>query len=97
MGQQRSHFNIKFHQVTISLVSLFTLTLVFRSSCRQLSVYHIDNLSQACSVTEINIAPGILIPYFDEDTNIVFLGAKVNNEQKFVNIKEGFYRAYVCT
>ena len=50
---------------------------MFRSSCRQLSVYHIDNLSQASSVTEINIAPGILIPYFDEDTNIVFLGAKV--------------------
>lgn len=53
--------------------------LMIRSSCRQLSVYHIDNLSQPSSVTEINIAPGILIPYFDEDTNIVFLAAKVRN------------------
>ena len=59
------------HNLTVSIL------LLFRSSCRQLSVYHIDNLSQASSVTEVNIAPGILIPYFDEDTNIVFLGAKV--------------------
>ena len=62
----------------MSLLIIMTIAmLLFRSSCRQLSVHHIDNLSQASSVTEVNIAPGILIPYFDEDTNIVFLGAKV--------------------
>ena len=65
--------------VSLGNVSKTTCMCVctLRGSCRQLSIHSVDNLSQPLSVSEINIAPGLLVPYFDEDINVVFLAAKV--------------------
>jgi len=59
------------------LVFNYMCMCTVRGSCRQLSIHNVDNLSQPLSVSEINIAPGLLVPYFDEDINVVFLAAKV--------------------
>ncbi|EDO49756.1 predicted protein [Nematostella vectensis] len=47
-----------------------------KMSHRTVSVYDSGNLSEPLSVSEINIAPSILIPFYDEDANVIMLSGK---------------------
>ncbi|XP_020609841.1 coronin-7-like [Orbicella faveolata] len=47
-----------------------------RSSNRTISVYDHRNLSEVLSTVEINVAPATLIPFYDEDSSVIFLSAK---------------------
>ena len=40
-------------------------------------MYDHRNLSEVLSTVEINVAPATLIPFYDEDSSVVFLSAKV--------------------
>ena len=51
--------------------------LLTRSSNRTISVYDHRNLSEVLSTVEINVAPATLIPFYDEDSSVIFLSAKV--------------------
>lgn len=51
--------------------------LLIRSSVRNLTVYDHRNLSEALSTVEIDVAPATLIPFYDEDSSVIFLSAKV--------------------
>jgi len=51
--------------------------LLTRSSNRTISVYDHRNLSEVSSTVEINVAPATLIPFYDEDSSVIFLSAKV--------------------
>lgn len=51
--------------------------LLGRSSNRTISVYDHRNVSEVLSTVEINVAPATLIPFYDEDSSVVFLSAKV--------------------
>ena len=51
--------------------------LLTRSSNRTISVYDHCNLSEVLSTVEINVAPATLIPFYDEDSSVIFLFAKV--------------------
>ncbi|XP_033105990.1 coronin-7-like [Anneissia japonica] len=50
-----------------------------RNSSRQISLYSVSNLSKTLSELVLHATPAILIPYYDEDTNVVFLYGKVGN------------------
>ncbi|KAK2563477.1 Coronin-7 [Acropora cervicornis] len=45
-------------------------------STRIISVYDSRNLSETLSTLEINIAPSVLIPFYDEDSAVLFLSSK---------------------
>ncbi|KAJ7357667.1 Coronin-7 [Desmophyllum pertusum] len=47
-----------------------------RMSTRTISVYDSRNLSEVLSTVETNVAPATLIPFYDEDSSVVFLSAK---------------------
>ncbi|XP_074621834.1 coronin-7-like [Acropora palmata] len=47
-----------------------------RMSTRIISVYDSRNLSETLSTLEINIAPSVLIPFYDEDSAVLFLSSK---------------------
>ncbi|XP_062514587.1 coronin-7-like [Corticium candelabrum] len=48
-----------------------------KQSCRQLSLYNTEDLAAGpITVKNIDVAPSLLIPHFDPDTNVVFLSAK---------------------
>lgn len=53
------------------------LVLLNRSSNRTISVYDHRNVSEVLSSVEINVAPATLIPFYDEDSSVIFLSAKV--------------------
>lgn len=46
-------------------------------SNRIVSVYDSRNLSETLSTVEINVAPSALIPFYDEDSAVLFLSSKV--------------------
>lgn len=48
-----------------------------RMSNRIVSVYDSRNLSETLSTVEINVAPSALIPFYDEDSAVLFLSSKV--------------------
>lgn len=48
-----------------------------RMSTRIISVYDSRNLSETLSTLEINVAPSVLIPFYDEDSAVLFLSSKV--------------------
>ena len=48
-------------------------------SDRIISLYDSRNLSEAMSCIQTNVAPSTLIPFYDEDSSIVFLSSKVNS------------------
>ena len=48
-----------------------------RRSDRILSVYDSRNMSEVLSTVESTVAPSTLIPFYDEDSSVVFLTAKV--------------------
>ncbi|XP_071951784.1 coronin-7-like [Antedon mediterranea] len=43
---------------------------------RKISVYGLTDLSKPLHEVEFDVSPSILIPYYDEDTNVVFLSGK---------------------
>lgn len=51
--------------------------LFTRSSNRSISVYDHRNLSEVLSTVEMDMAPATLIPFYDEDSSVLFLSAKV--------------------
>jgi len=51
--------------------------LLTRAINRTISVYDHRNLSDVLSTVEINVAPATLIPFYDEDSSVIFLSAKV--------------------
>ena len=51
--------------------------LLTRSSNRTISAYDHRNLSEVLSTVEVNVAPATLIPFYDEDSSVIFLSAKV--------------------
>ena len=55
----------------------FLLFLCIRSSIRIISVYDSCDLSKVLSSVEVDAAPATLIPFYDEDSSVMFLSAKV--------------------
>jgi len=47
-----------------------------RTSNRTISVYDSRNLSEVLSTVETNVSPSILIPFYDEDSSVLFLTGK---------------------
>ena len=55
-----------------------------RSSNREIRVYDADNLAAgALSTTQMDISPGVLVPYYDEDTKVLFLWGRVRANKWF--------------
>lgn len=59
-------------------VNLIFCTLGFcRGSERSLTLYSVKDLSTPVHTLTLNVAPSILIPYYDEDTGVLLLSGKV--------------------
>lgn len=52
-------------------------------------MYDSRNLSEALSTVEVDVAPATLIPFFDEDSSVLFLSAKVCIVSKAVVLNDG--------
>ena len=57
--------------------SIFT-TGFSRMSERQLALWRTDNMDEPINIQEMDSSNGILLPFYDPDTNIVYLCGKVS-------------------
>ena len=48
-----------------------------KASQREINVYRSNNITQPISTIPINISPSIIVPYIDQDTNLMFLTGRV--------------------
>ena len=53
-----------------------SFTLHFRTSERQVMVYRVNDLQEVHTVP-LDVSPTILIPYYDQDSNTLFVTGKV--------------------
>jgi len=52
---------------------------VFRGSQREIKVFEANNLSKSIATQVIDVSPSVLVPYYDEDTSVLFLWGRVSN------------------
>lgn len=73
----------------------------YRVSERQISIYHVNNLSAPINTVGLDVSPSILIPFYDEDSSTLFSTGKVwillkillcygNNQKDQQNIELNF-------
>ena len=53
--------------------------LLFRGSQREIKVFEANNLSKPIATQVIDVSPSVLVPYYDEDTSVLFLWGRVSN------------------
>ena len=66
---------------------LFT-TGFSRMSERQYSVWDADNLEKPLKSETIDTSSGVLMPFFDPDVNVVFIGGKGDGNIKYYEVVE---------
>lgn len=66
---------------------LFT-TGFSKMSERQLAVWDVDNLSKPLKMDNIDASSGVLIPYYDYDTKVMFLAGKGDGNIRYYEIVE---------
>jgi len=49
-----------------------------RTSVRQIAVYDVADLSSFLYKIDLNTSPSILIPYYDEDSSVIFATGRVS-------------------
>jgi len=54
-----------------------------RSSMRQIKVFDPRNLSTDCTTIDIDQSAGVMIPYYDHDTSILYVGGKGDSSIKY--------------
>ena len=57
----------------------FLCLLLFRGSQREIKVFEANNLSKPIATQVIDVSPSVLVPYYDEDTSVLFLWGRVSN------------------
>ncbi|CAL8277579.1 unnamed protein product [Merluccius merluccius] len=67
--------------------SIFT-TGFSRMSERQLALWRTDNMDEPISVQEMDSSNGILLPFYDPDTNIVYLCGKGDSSIRYFEITD---------
>ncbi|XP_052121983.1 coronin-2B-like isoform X2 [Frankliniella occidentalis] len=81
------HAGMKASKVTYLGSTGRLLTTGFsRHSDRQLAVWSQDNLSQPLTVENVDSSSGVLFPYYDHDTRIVFLAGKGDGNIRYYEI-----------
>jgi len=50
-----------------------------RTSVRQIAVYDAVDLSSALHKIDLNTSPSILIPYYDDDSSVLFATGRASN------------------
>lgn len=59
-----------------------------RHSDRQYSLWHEDDLSQPLATDTIDSSSGIVFPYYDADTNMVYLAGKGDGNIRYYEITD---------
>jgi len=60
-----------------------------RSNERQIKLYDLRNFGDAISKTPVDTQPGIMTPYFDSDTGLIFLSGRGEGNIKFFDFSNG--------
>ncbi|KAJ3274721.1 Coronin-2B [Terramyces sp. JEL0728] len=77
--------------------SYITTTGFSRSSDRQVFVWDYKNLSQPLKQENIDTASGLLIPYFDSDTNMLYLAGKGDGNIRYYEWVEEEKNLYILS
>ncbi|KAJ3319789.1 Coronin-2B [Boothiomyces sp. JEL0866] len=77
--------------------SYITTTGFSRSSDRQVYVWDYKNLSQPIKQENIDTASGLLIPYFDSDTNMLYLAGKGDGNIRYYEWVEEEKNLYILS
>lgn len=59
-----------------------------KSSQRELKIWDPRNMGKALKVTQLDTAPGIVIPYYDTDTDVLFLAGKGDGSIRYFEIQD---------
>ncbi|KAG7489128.1 coronin-1C isoform X1 [Solea senegalensis] len=59
-----------------------------RMSERQLSLWNADNMEEPLSVNEMDTSNGVLLPFYDPDTNVVYLCGKGDSSIRYFEITD---------
>ncbi|XP_063791375.1 coronin-1A [Pseudophryne corroboree] len=59
-----------------------------RMSERQVALWDMKSLDQPLTLQEIDTSSGVLIPFFDPDTNIVYLGGKGDSSIRYFEVTD---------
>jgi len=85
----------------ISKHGLIAVTGFTKSSMRQIKLYDVRNLSTPTTTEDIDQSAGVLIPHYDHDTSILFVGGKGDSTVRYFEIVAGggmhFLSAYSDT
>ncbi|XP_067465863.1 uncharacterized protein [Thunnus thynnus] len=59
-----------------------------RMSERQLALWNIQNMEEAMTVNEMDTSNGVLLPFYDPDTNVVYLCGKGDSSIRYFEITD---------
>lgn len=59
-----------------------------KTSCRQVALYDPKNMDKALTVTDLDQSAGVMIPYYDDDTNMLYVAGKGDSSIKYFEIVE---------
>jgi len=57
-----------------------------KGSQREIKIFDASDLSKPLSTTTIDVSPGVLVPYYDEDTSVLFLWGRGDSSTSFYEI-----------
>ncbi|KAL5020000.1 hypothetical protein ScPMuIL_002892 [Solemya velum] len=59
-----------------------------RLSSRQYAIWDVRNMSESLRMVDVDISSGVLLPYYDSDTRIVFLAGKGDGNIRYFEVVE---------
>ncbi|XP_068616711.1 coronin-1C-A [Brachionichthys hirsutus] len=59
-----------------------------RMSERQLALWNMENMSEAMSIIELDTSNGVLLPFYDPDTNVVYICGKGDTSIRYFEITD---------
>jgi WD40 repeat protein len=60
-----------------------------KTSMRQIKLYDVRNLSQTVTEEDLDQSAGVLIPFYDHDTSILFVGGKGDSSVRYYEVTGG--------
>lgn len=70
----------------VSKLNQIAVTGFTKSSMRQIKLYDTRDLSRAVHTEDIDQSAGVLIPYYDDDTSVLFVGGKGDSTVRYFEI-----------
>ena len=70
----------------VSKLNQIAVTGFTKSSMRQIKLYDTRDLSRAVHTEDIDQSAGVLIPYYDDDTSVLFVGGKGDSTVRILKL-----------